>query len=330
MSDIQPIFADTAKSTCMFDIQALPFGKFTSYKLINQQSGEYVVIVPEVGANVIEMVLKSKDTLCSVLQGYLNDEALDRHNGYRSSRLLPFPNRIRDGNFVFNGESHQLTINRAKEGHAIHGLFYKSNFVVGSTIAGPHDAVLSLHLDYKGNLPGYPFHFRAGIEYKLHEGGFESSLRVLNTGDAPLPFGDGWHPYFKLNGDVNDLYLTLPQAEEMAIDQRKIPTGVFQSFTPFSKRQRIGEIQLDNGLRLQENGTVVTELYHKKTDVKLSVWQETGPSKYNYLQVYIPKTRDAVAIEPMTCAANAFNNSYGLITLKPGEEFEAKFGVYLE
>jgi len=314
----------------MFDIQARPFGKYTAYKLINQQSGEYAVVVPEVGANVVELVLKSKDVLFPVIQGYSTDEALEEHTGYRSSRLLPFPNRISDGTYTYNGAVHKLEINRAKEGHAIHGLFYNKPFKVDEYSAGPHEAVLTLHLDYNGERPGYPFLFQAELRLSLTEGGFESKTTLTNTGGASLPVGDGWHPYFSLNGNVDDLLLTVPDAEEIVVSHRNIPNGELKTFSRFKKAERIGPDQMDCGLKLKENGEVVTELYDKKTGVKLGVWQETGPTKYNYLQLYIPKSRDAIAIEPMTCATNAFNNGQGLIELNPGQSFDARYGVFVK
>ena len=50
----------------------------------------------------------------------------------------------------------------------------------------------------------------------------------------------------------------------------------------------------------------------------------------NYLQIYTPASRDCIAIEPMTCAANAFNNGMGTISLKAGEKKSVAYGVYLK
>jgi aldose 1-epimerase len=52
--------------------------------------------------------------------------------------------------------------------------------------------------------------------------------------------------------------------------------------------------------------------------------------KYNFLQVYTPPHRNTIAIEPMTCLADAFNNKKGLIILKPSETASFSFGVKLE
>jgi aldose 1-epimerase len=62
----------------------------------------------------------------------------------------------------------------------------------------------------------------------------------------------------------------------------------------------------------------------------LHYWQETGAGKYNFLQVFIPPLRHCVALEPMTCAPDAFNNGMGLARLEPGEMLKGSFGVSFE
>ena len=59
------------------------------------------------------------------------------------------------------------------------------------------------------------------------------------------------------------------------------------------------------------------------------MWQETGTNKYNFLQVYIPPSREMIALEPMTSNIDAFNNKDHLIILEPGKKWSASFGFYL-
>jgi aldose 1-epimerase len=52
---------------------------------------------------------------------------------------------------------------------------------------------------------------------------------------------------------------------------------------------------------------------------------------YRYLQVFTPEDlvggTPAVAIEPMTCAPDAFNSGHGLIVLAPGQSWSGSWGV---
>ena len=110
-----------------------------------------------------------------------------------------------------------------------------------------------------------------------------------------------------------------------------IPTGKTTQFTKFSEPAQIKKQEIDTGFILPKKESIKkTELYDKKQDIKIIIWQETGNRKYNYLQVFIPPKRTSIAIEPMTCSTDAFNNKEGLIILKPKEIFSASYGVYLK
>ena len=47
----------------------------------------------------------------------------------------------------------------------------------------------------------------------------------------------------------------------------------------------------------------------------------TDLSDFSYFQIYTPKDRKSIAIEPMTCAPNAFNNGLGLRKIDPEGSF---------
>ncbi len=64
-------------------------------------------------------------------------------------------------------------------------------------------------------------------------------------------------------------------------------------------------------------------------NLSLEVWQEAGPGKYGYVQVFTHPRRHCLAIEPMTCAPNAFQNGMGLVVLQPGQSLLAACGVAL-
>jgi aldose 1-epimerase len=55
---------------------------------------------------------------------------------------------------------------------------------------------------------------------------------------------------------------------------------------------------------------------------------------YRFLMVYTPdaipqtsRRRRSLAIEPMTCAPNAFRSGDGLIVLQPGQSTSATWGI---
>ncbi len=48
----------------------------------------------------------------------------------------------------------------------------------------------------------------------------------------------------------------------------------------------------------------------------------SSKSPNSFLQVYTPPTRDSIAIEPMTCIGNSFNNKIGLLVLAPDDTYK--------
>ena len=66
----------------------------------------------------------------------------------------------------------------------------------------------------------------------------------LNPIFAIMPFGDGWHPYFKTGTLVDRLQLILPECEEMEVDENLIPTGKTKPYKRFNELETIGKTDL--------------------------------------------------------------------------------------
>ena len=90
--------------------------------------------------------------------------------------------------------------------NALHGYLYRKPMAVLAASGGEDHATLSLGYDFDGADAGYPFLLRAEITYSLRAGGrFDVAVRAENrdaAGGWPLPFYNGWHPYF-LVSDVS-------------------------------------------------------------------------------------------------------------------------------
>ena len=109
-----------------------------------------------------------------------------------------------------------------------------------------------------------------------------------------------------------------------------IPTGEYILNESWLKFEKIGAAKLDTGFQFIGDGKIATtQLYSEELDTTINLWQETFKSKFEYLQVFIPPGRKSIAIEPMTCNTDAFNNGDGLLKIEPGKVFIGSFGVYL-
>ena len=63
-----------------------------------------------------------------VLDGYGDDE---QSSSGRGQVLVPWPNRLQDGSYAFDGRSHQLPLTEPEHRNAIHGLVRWASWRIG-------------------------------------------------------------------------------------------------------------------------------------------------------------------------------------------------------
>jgi aldose 1-epimerase len=291
------------------------------------ESGEWRLTVVEVGGGLRE--LRRGDW--RVLDGYPVDRMC---NGGRGQALLPWPNRIDGGRYTFEGQSYQLALTEPLRGNAIHGLTRWSHWRLVER--SPGRIVLGHVLDPQ---PGYPFSLSLRLHYELSPQGLTVRSSVTNTGRTRCPFGVGFHPYFSCEAAgarIDGSRLTVPAREVVLTDARGIPTGRAPvDGTPFDFRsaQSIGERVLDHafaGLERDPDGRARVDLASADQRRRLALWLDES---FRYVQVFTGDTlpqgerRLGVAIEPMTCPANAFATGESLRVLEPGESWRCEWGI---
>ena len=316
----------------MFRVKKNISGGLKRICLQNTDTDEFVSIIPQFGVNINEIVLAKNGTLHSIINGNKDAAAFNGREVFRSAKLMPFPNRLKGGTYTFKDKQYLLDMNYPEEHNACHGFLYNKEFTVKQISEGRDHASAEFVYHYTAFLPGYPFECKICITCAINAGeGFRCRTRIENLSNTPMPVGDGWHPFFTFGKKVNNLSLRFPAEKKVEVDKHLIPTGRSSSFDAFDSLDKIGDITFDTCFKLKPVASRVqtVELYDSEQDIKIQLWQETGKGKYNYLQVYIPPERDSIAIEPMTCNINAFNNLEGLIVLDEGEEFCADYGVKL-
>jgi aldose 1-epimerase len=240
------------------------------------------------------------------------------------SVLLPWPNRIAGGRYRFDGTDYQLPLTEPALGNASHGLVkwvrWSASQLAKDSVTLVHDLVPQT---------GYPFQLRLQISYRLDaEAGLTVHTVVSNTGPSPAPFGAGFHPYLDLaDHELDTAELLVPAALVLETDQRSIPTGFHPvEGTQFDLRtmRPIGSLRLDHGFAELTGAVAVLRTEQRTVELR---WD----GAFGYLQVFTPPFitpgRNAVAIEPMSCPANAFNSGEGLIRLEPGEDWTGSWGI---
>lgn len=310
----------------MYQHNQLPFGAFQKHTLSHTASGASFSIVPAHSATVVSLVFKGKN----ILDAYDTPEALVAGDWAKNVFLFPFPNRLRDGRYTHLGQTYQFDINNADTQNAIHGFFGQPcPFEVTAVVLEADFGALHCRFVHDGSHAAYPFKFAIDIQFILRGASFEIDMRCTNLDTVPIPMGLGWHPYFRLAEKSDAVALQMPALAQIEIDDRMLPTGQKSVYTAFEHLTTIGETVLDNGFYIENQGqdTVLTLASDFGT---LEYWQETGPQKWNFVQVFTPPHRLSVAIEPMTCNIDAFNNGDGLVVLAPDAAFGGRFGVRFE
>lgn len=247
--------------------------------------------------------------------------------------LVPWPNRIRDAKWTYQGKQQALDITDLALGHATHGLLRNTAYAVGEHLADSVTLQASVYPQH-----GYPFTLDTSVSYALGEDGLTVTHRLVNAGAAAAPFGVGAHPYLRVGAHpVSDLTITLSGTEYARVDDRLIPEAIEPvdgTANDLRHGVSLGVLEADVALTgfAVHDGRVEHRL-DAPDGTALVIW---AAEDFGWAQVYSPSNfpgsgkpdqRKAIAIEPMTCAVNAFNTGAGLRWLEPGETWSASWGL---
>jgi aldose 1-epimerase len=290
------------------------------------------IVVVEVGGGLRLYRAGDRD----ILDGYGEDEV---SSGGRGQLLAPWPNRLADGSYQWNGTRRQADITEVAAHNAIHGLVRWANWVVPDSTPQPWTPATppdTTQVTYRLHpQPGWPWTLDFRVSYRLAaETGLEVRTAVTNASDEECPVGFGWHPYLKAH--VDQSRLTVPAATVYEADERGIPRGrrpVDGTEADFRRPRTVGATKLDvalTDLQRDADGRVRVVLEPPGAD-PVTLWVD---GQYTHLMVFTGDTlgeasrrRQGLAVEPMTCAPDMLNNHDGLRTLAPGATMEAAWGV---
>jgi aldose 1-epimerase len=245
--------------------------------------------------------------------------------------LVPWPNRLGNGLYTWNGVALQAPINEVgPRNNAIHGLSRWLPFqpVRRSTSSITLAALLAPS-------QGYPFPLEIITRWSLTADGLRVDHTVTNLGPVAAPFGLGGHPYFRI-GDalVNDCVLSLPVTDRLLVDDRLLPTGrtpVAGTVYDFNTPHAVGTLDLDTaftGFARGADGLARTRLTAPDGH-GFELWQD---AKFGWVQLFTGlgpagRPRGTLAVEPMTCPPDAFRSGEDLRTLAPHGSFAGTWGV---
>ncbi len=289
--------------------------------------GGYRAVVTESGAALRLLEHDGRP----VVDGFGEDEM---SRAGRGQLLMPWPNRVRDGSYSYDGRSLQLGLTEPSKGNASHGLARWAAW----TLEEHSPASVSLTYRLMAQT-GYPWTVDLHVLYDLSADGLTVTQTATNLSSSPAPFASGAHPYLRVgDGRVDDWELTLPASTRLLVDDRAIPVGeepVDGTVYDFRVTRPVRDTVLDHAfgdLDRDANGVATVVVRSPASGEGVALWLD---DRHHWIQVYSGEQdsppRQALAVEPMTAPGNAFASGQDLLTLAPAgtgeDEFSGSWGI---
>jgi aldose 1-epimerase len=270
-------------------------------------------------------------------------QAPDLFNNGRPTRsgipvLFPFPNRIREGRFTCEGRAYQLPQDDPAKKNAIHGFACRHPWRVVGHGADAASAwvtgVFRCSQDAPASRAMWPADHEIQLTLRLGAGSLRLEAEVHNPDRIGLPFGLGYHPYFRMpfapEGSAEDCLLTVPARSFWKLEE-SLPTGErlpVDAACDLNQPRRFGELSVD---------TVLTDLpaateempqravVHGAPGAELRL--HCGP-EFRDLVIFTPPHRQAFCVEPYSCTTDAIHLQArgieaGWRVLPPGQRWRA-------
>jgi aldose 1-epimerase len=308
-------------------------GRDPTLFVLSDGAGNEAVIWPALGFNCFQWQVPCQGRALNLLYAdpALFADGRPTRSGFPI--LFPFPNRISDGRFVWNGKDYQLPCNDSTKANAIHGFACRLPWRVTGSGTDEHGAwargVFRCSVDAPDCLPLWPADHEIEVTYRLGAGRLRIEADVRNPDRVPLPFGLGYHPYF--TSQPSDL-LRAPAKSYWVLDS-SLPTGDREPVSAgrdLNQPRPVGNLNLDDILTdLPPAPTEADGLRSRATlqgtDFELTLlWSDV----FRDMVVFTPPHRHAVCVEPYTCPTDAVNLAargldVGWQVLPPGGRWSA-------
>ncbi|OXM99459.1 aldose 1-epimerase family protein [Bifidobacterium vansinderenii] len=294
--------------------------------------GDYEAVITELGSTMRKITYKGKNVIVPLGP----DDPITCCQG---QLLIPFPNRIKDGKYTFEGKTYELPIDEHDRNNAIHGYGYRSFWNLETLTESSVTQTWRVP-----NMNGYPFDLLVTCTHELDEDGMHVTVSAYNNGDINAPWAMAIHPWLdngfngygdEIDGANAQCHLTVPGDTHVTVDENLIPTGTESvDGTKYDLRQ--GPLLVDQpfddawtDLHHDADGTV-TATFTRPDGLTVKVG---GDETITSFQVCTGTGFPAfmhpagTAVEPQTAYANTFNTGIDLVSIKPGETFTSKLFI---
>ncbi len=168
----------------------------------------------------------------------------------------------------------------------------------------------------------FPFRHDVELSVRLDPAGLTVGTTII-AADALVPVSFGFHPYVAIPGLPRTQWrLQLPAMRKLLIDAHGIPIGKDQPFEAFDGL--FGDLSFDDGFAVLDERTTFAISGAAR---RISVTLVEG---YSGAQIFAPRDRDFIALEPMTAPTSALTSGRGLRLVQPGAQFRSAFQIIVE
>lgn len=250
--------------------------------------------------------------------------------------LAPWPNRIRDGRFIFDGIEHQLEITEVNRNNAIHGFVHHKEWQLVQHTESRVEQSIAVGLQ-----KGWPYPLRLTVTHQVGANGLTVTHTATNTGGYHAPFGLGVHSFLRAgDAPLDECTFRLAAGTRMPLDpERMLPSAYSQPVHgteyDFTSPRSMKGVWLDapfSALDPDPDGRSRHDL--RAPDGRgAQLWTSR---EFGWLQVFTadpdrdqayPDRGRALAIEPMTCPPDAFNSGIDQVVLQAGETWTGQWGI---
>jgi len=326
-----------------FDEQS--FGEYETILLKDNSTGSKIEIALK-GSTLLNYFIPFNNSHLNIIDGSRNPEEFVASRSARSWIMAPFANRIPFGKYYFNGKNYQLKPTIFGN-EVMHGFVACEKFKVKDVNTTAEFIEVTLHCEIRpGKYEGYPFCINILVSFRLEENKLSIKITCENIDEKPVPFGCGWHPYFKTSDKgIEKLILTLNAKGTILLDERNIPLegenayADIINFPLYDFRSKINEStriignrKLDNcysNLIKEKDGFSRSSITDPSNGLEIAMFQKGGVALVYTGDTLKHRQRESIALEPMQFLTNAFNRKEleSKIKVEPGEKSEFLFGV---
>jgi aldose 1-epimerase len=235
--------------------------------------------------------------------------------------LYPWANRLAQSSYEALGRAVSLDVKSPllhgdEHGLPIHGIKWAA-LPWREISCEPARLIARLEWNRPEWLAVFPYKHAVEMTVSLEPGSLTVETTILAEELMPISFG--FHPYFGLPKTPRAQWrLKLPPMRQLELNAQGIPTGQEHAFS--QNDFALGDIHLDAGFRVLESQP---EFSLSDGERQITVhFLENFP----YAQIYAPKDKDFIAIEPMTAPTAALNRG-NFQTVKPGSAFKTRFQI---